>query len=98
MYTYIYRVIIIKVTISKIDNFKTTHQKDLIFYQNNREAMEFCLAKEKKIVQKFADRWRCKGSHYLEICKLLLCDMRTADRAGALSFYGSYVCGAQVTY
>ena len=44
----IYRVIIIKVTISKMDNFKSTRQNDLIFYQNNREAMEFCLAKEKK--------------------------------------------------
>ena len=35
----------------------------------------------KKIVQKSADRWRCKGSHCLEICKLLICDMRTADIA-----------------
>ena len=44
----IYRVTIIKVTISKIDNFKTTRQNELIFQQNNREAMELCLAKEEK--------------------------------------------------
>ena len=43
-----YRMIIIKVTISKIDNFKITRQNDLIFYQNNREVMEFSLAKEEK--------------------------------------------------
>ena len=43
-----YRMIITKVTISKIDNFKITRPNDLIFWQNNHEAMEFCLAKEKK--------------------------------------------------
>ena len=37
--------------------------------------------RRKKIVQKSADKWRCKDSHCLDICKLLIYDMRTADIA-----------------
>lgn len=40
-------MIIIKVTILKIGNFKSACENDLIFQQNNREVMEICLRNEK---------------------------------------------------
>ncbi|GBN98930.1 hypothetical protein AVEN_80373-1 [Araneus ventricosus] len=54
-----YRVIIIKVALSKGCKKRTTGQNNLKFHLSIREAIGICFAEEKELVQKLTDRWRC---------------------------------------